>query len=302
MSTHLPITANDYYDTNPENENRAGDIWVNLPTYGLLGTRRRAGIVITPPCDLAQGKVETITYLPIINLATYFSTMAFSPLVMRELRGQLESLLRDDLPLPVSGGRFTLPSIDALIRLELELSQYEKNQKTSQKEKAAAAKAISCVSILRKIGEGEPVDCESGVICSALGYKSAKTVHENLVKNSHAIDLHFLPADGQPKEWSAIEFHSLVLFRYPITAPVELFDEAQELGNRDWHSTVSRVAKKVPAAAAFSDARPMKRAVLKSSFFSDLLTRYAAMHVRVGSPDFTSTTVAGYISDLGFSK
>ncbi|WP_157640857.1 hypothetical protein [Burkholderia ubonensis] len=300
MPSRLPIGANDYYDSNPETRHSAGDIWVNLPTYGLLGMRRRAGIVITPPCDLAQGKVETITYLPIVSLGSYFSTSAFLPVVMRELRGQLTLLQIDDLP--ISNGRFSLPPMEAMIRVEMKLQEIKSGQKTGAKEKASACKATACLEILKNIYDGELSECGAQTVCDALGSKYAKNLYENLIKNSHAIDLHFLPKDGQPTEWSAIEYHSLVLFRYPITAPVELFDEAQEVGTRDWHSAVARVAKKVPAAAAFAETRPMKRALLKSGFFADLLTRYAAMHVRVGSPDFTQTTVGNYISDLGFPK
>lgn len=262
--------------------------------------RRRAGIVITPPCDLAQGKVETITYLPIVSLGSYFSTSAFLPVVMRELRGQLTLLQIDDLP--ISNGRFSLPPMEAMIRVEMKLQEIKSGQKTGAKEKASACKATACLEILKNIYDGELSECGAQTVCDALGSKYAKNLYENLIKNSHAIDLHFLPKDGQPTEWSAIEYHSLVLFRYPITAPVELFDEAQEVGTRDWHSAVARVAKKVPAAAAFAETRPMKRALLKSGFFADLLTRYAAMHVRVGSPDFTQTTVGNYISDLGFPK
>ncbi|MCA8294033.1 hypothetical protein LGN19_09530 [Burkholderia sp. AU30198] len=300
MPPNLPIGANDYYDSNPETQHSAGDIWVNLPTYGLLGMRRRAGIVITPPCDLAQGKVETITYLPIISLSSYFSTSAFLPVVMRELRGQLTTLNIGDLA--TSNGRFSPPPIDTIIRTEVKLNDLTSDTKTGLKEKSAAEKSIACIEILKKIHDGELSECDAKLICNALGTKSAKTLYENIIKNSHSIDLHFLPKDNQPIEWSAIDSHSLVLFRYPITAPVDLFDEAQEIATRDWHSSVAKVAKKVPAAAAFAEIRPMKRAVLKSGFFADLLTRYAAMHVRVGSPDFTQTTIGNYISDLGFPK
>ena len=300
MSTKLTITAKDYYDSTPSTGNCAGDIWVNLPTYGLLGTKRYPGIVITPPCDLAQGKVDAITYLPIINLANYFSTTAFAPIVMRELRVQLTQLDRNDLP--ETSGRFSLPRLEALIGFEVEIGLRAKAPRANAKEIAAAAKAIACIGILKKICDGESSECTPELIIEAMGSKFAKALHENLIKNSHAIDLHFLPKDDQPKEWSAIESHSIVLFRYPITAPVELFDEAQELGVRDWNAVVGRVSKKVPAAAAFADVRPMKRAVLKSGFFADLLTRYAAMHIRVGSPDFTSMTVASYIADLGFPR
>lgn len=242
MPSRLPIGANDYYDPNPETRHSAGDIWVNLPTYGLLGMRRRAGIVITPPCDLAQGKVETITYLPIISLSSYFSTSAFLPVVMRELRGQLTSLQINELP--IANGRFSLPPMEAIIRVKIKLDEIKSGQKSGEKEKTAATKAAACLEILNKIQDGELSDCRAQTVCEALGQKSAKNCYDNLIRNSHAIDLHFLPKDGQPTEWSAIAHHSLVLFRYPITAPVELFDEAQEVGNRDWPSAVARVAKR----------------------------------------------------------
>ncbi|MEK6291529.1 MAG: hypothetical protein V4793_09095 [Paraburkholderia tropica] len=300
MPPIFPISAGDYYNSNPEASHSAGDIWADLPTYGLLGTRRRAGIVITPPCDLAQGKVETITYLPIINLSSYFSMSAFLPVVIRELRGQLTFLKIDDLS--VVGGRFAFPSSDELNRAKTEVDEILSRKSIAAKDIGAAEKARACLKILDQILDVELSECEAEIVGRALGSKATKTLYENLIKNSHAIDLHFLPKDNQPSEWSAIKSHSLVLFRYPITAPVELFDEAQEISNRNWQSAVEKVTKKVPAAAAFAEVRPMKRAVLKSSFFSDLLTRYAAMHVRVGSPDFSQNTIENYISDLGFKK
>src|SRR5688572_11363006 len=83
-----PLTQRDFYEANPSLENSPGDIWHGLPTQGLLPVFRSPGLVITPACDLAQRKVETITYLPIIPVRTWFSTLAALPEIKRAVDGQ----------------------------------------------------------------------------------------------------------------------------------------------------------------------------------------------------------------------
>ena len=70
MSADLKIK--DIYNLSPNPVHRPGDIWDCLPTFGTLPTPFTRAIIITPACDLAQGKTNTITYLPIISLRSYF--------------------------------------------------------------------------------------------------------------------------------------------------------------------------------------------------------------------------------------
>ena len=45
----LPIGSTDYYELYPSADHQSGDIWVNLPTYGVLGAERSSAVVISRP-------------------------------------------------------------------------------------------------------------------------------------------------------------------------------------------------------------------------------------------------------------
>jgi len=114
-------TPKRYYDLNPSSENQPGDIWSGLPTHGLLGTKTVHGLVITPACDLSNRKVETITYLPIISVLTYFSSIAYLPDVRRNIDGLLSNTpLRDLIEWPDSSFP---PEIDVIANIQDKVSQ-----------------------------------------------------------------------------------------------------------------------------------------------------------------------------------
>jgi hypothetical protein len=73
--TYMPLKA--FYKELVTNKHCTGDIWSNLPTHGLLKENYLPGIVITPACDLANDKVETITYLPVISISNFLTTSSF---------------------------------------------------------------------------------------------------------------------------------------------------------------------------------------------------------------------------------
>jgi hypothetical protein len=62
-----------------------------------------------------------------------------------------------------------------------------------------------------------------------LGKKKWTDIASKTCTNAYRPDIHFLPADSKPPSWSAIPEHSVVLFRYPLTAPIELFDAANDI-------------------------------------------------------------------------
>src|SRR5687767_4466012 len=92
MAQNPPVSASDYYEFFPPSEHRVGDVWVDLPTFGMLGIERVAGIVITPACDLQNCKTETITYLPIVPIRQAFTLRGFRPMVLRAIGGQAQTL------------------------------------------------------------------------------------------------------------------------------------------------------------------------------------------------------------------
>lgn len=141
--------------------------------------------------------------------------------------------------------------------------------------------------------EADPLD-----LAMLFGEKEWLSTRIRLIRNALRADLHFLPADGQQPDWSGIPGHSLVLFRYPMTAPIEIFECAQDILLADWHNCCERIGATVPLARAFEDLRPVKRLTVKRDFLGDLLTRYVSLYVRLGSPDFSDDTVNRFCLEL----
>ena len=262
----------------------------------MFGIDHVTGIVITPACDLQNCKTETITYLPIVPIRQAFVLRGFLPAVIRAINGQVEVLGIDGLD--DSTGPFILiepTQIDALVA---RIKEKTGGRKLSEKEKVAAKRAMAGVSILRK-GYGLSVTAASGAELNTLfGASTFEAMVGRIVTNSYKTDMHFLPNDGQRPEWSAIPEPSVVLFRYVFSAPIEIFDCAQDLSRAEWGHEIRRMSSCAAGVASFGARRPMKRQTLKSRFAADLLTRYVVMHVRLGAPDFTETTVSAYVADV----
>ena len=294
------VTAEHYYDFSPGLTHSPGDIWTDVPTHGILGLNPVAGLVITPACDLAQGKVETITYLPIIPVTAYFSLTAALPEVRRAIEGQLTAAnLKGLVELPTAYAPPTLPTITAATAL---LTEEESKPGKGAQERGHLRRALAGFTILRSIAQPGVAEVDANTIGLLFGVKDWTNMKGKIVTNSFRGDVHFLPADCQPLDWSGVPKHSLVLFRYPITAPIEVFDTAQDITLGDWKHCCERLSEFMPLAASFSSARPMKRLVLKADFIADLLTRFVSMYVRLGSPDFTPDTVTLFSDQIGCTK
>lgn len=296
MPQSLPITAKDYYDFFPPLGNFAGDILSGLPTHGLLGDMPLPGLIITPACDLANRKVETLTYLPIIPVLAYFTTPAFLPELMQEIDGQL-NVLRLGGRFP-SENKFFPPDKAIAVALKEELEARQGRASVADKERAAIQRALAGLRLVSLVRNPEMEDA-SAIDLGQLFAKKWQTIMRKIITNSFASDIHFLPADEQPSEWACVKSHSLILFRYPVAAPVELFECAQDTSLKDWDSVVSRISQVIPAARAYRNQRPMKHLSLRPRFLSDVQTRFVAMHIRLGSPDFTDETIGNYMTNLG---
>ena len=292
----MKISAESYYDFSPGLENASGDIWSSFPTHDLLTSTPVAAVVITPACDLAQGKVSTITYLPIIPLRSYFSIPDALPEVVRALEGQLAvANVKGLLGLPEG---YALPTVSTLAAAESLLAEQEAATKIGQKELAAFRRAAAGVRILKKIIRPGLSEIGSDDLILLFGEKEWPKIKAAMVKNSFRSDIHFLPADGQRPEWAGVLRHSLVLFRYPLSAPIEILESAQDVNLSDWENWCSITSAHTPIAKGFGSERPMKRLGLKDDFLSDLLTRFVALFVRLGSPDFSSETVTQYALEI----
>jgi hypothetical protein len=300
MPQQLRTGVKDYYDIVPSSGNAAGDIWSGLPTFGILGSKPLPGIVITPACDLSNRKVETITYLPIIPARAYFATLAFMPDVFREIEGQLQAAQLGELISQIAvTSRFCPPDNESLKNLENVLESNISKPGRSEKGKSALQRVSAGIRLLTLIANPEIVEPSVSDLRLLLGERNWKSTLERLVGNAYRLDVHFLPADEQPADWAGVPQHSVALFRYALSVPVEIFESAQDIHLNDWAGVVQRLAKVIPVAQTFHAERPMKRVALRPRFLADLLTRYVAMHVRLGSPDFTSQTISQYVDQIG---
>lgn len=300
MPRQLGIRVRDYYDLTPGPDNTSGDIWSDLPTFGLLGTNTLPGIVVTPACDLSNRKVETITYLPIIPVRAYFTTPAYLPEILREIDGQLQVAQLSALSsLLETHNRFFPPSVDDLNVLESELGNVLTRSSTSSKIKSAISRAQAGLRVLRQSTSPEVVEAPMGDLKTLLGDKNFTITLQRIITNSYRLDIHFLPSDEQEIDWSGVYKPSVVLFRYAFSAPVEIFECAQDISLADWMAAMRRLSTFVPGASSFAATRPIKRISVKPRFLADLLTRYVSMHVRLGSPDFSTQTVSEYIQNIG---
>lgn len=289
------ITHSDYYDVVPSSDIAAGDIWSGLPSHGFIGTLTNRALVITPACDLSNRKVDVITYLPIVSIREYFGLSAFLPELYREIEGQLKQLNLGGLV--QINGRYSLPSIQQIDTAIDQLCDYART-KLNAREELAVKRAIAGYQIVRLQHEAGLVAPKTGLVRTLFGESAFEKLLKELLRNAYRLDLHFLPHDKQEIAWSAVPAHSVVLFRYAFSAPVEVLECAQDTQQQDWRACVSSMSASRQGVSTFAEVRPIKLARLKPRFLSDLLTRYVAMYVRLGSPDFSAETISTFATEI----
>ncbi len=279
---NIKLNPKNYYKT-IESCHGTGDIWKNLPSMGLLLQKQCSGLIVTPGCDLANAKVETITYLPIISLRSLFVSRSFYYAVRSQFINQVKEKIPEISDYLLKN---TLPSFGDVEVLESIVKE------VYAKEKVAVFKRIkNGIKILKEIcGKTETIALLD-IYKDFFGEKYFRNICIEIIRNSYSNDLHFLPKDQQDIEWSSLFEHSVVLFRYPITIPIEVLDLANNSGLNDWNAAVSSIAEMYPIAQQFLDLRPIKTTSLRIEFLSDLLTRFCGLYMRIGSPDFTHDTI-----------
>jgi len=279
---NIKLNPRKYYKT-IENCHGTGDIWKDLPTMGLLKQQRCSGLIVTPGCDLANAKVETITYLPVISIKNFLSSRSF----YYEVRSQFNNLVKERVPnINDYLLKNKLPNLEDLIVLEEIISEACSNEKASFFEKIKHG-----IVVMKIICDPE----EKAVSLDNYKYYFGERVFKNIcigiIRNSYSNDLHFLPKDQYEVEWSSVYEHSVVLFRYPITIPIEVLDLANNTELVNWDGGVRAIASMYPVANQFIGVRPLKSISLNIEFLSDLLTRFCGLYMRIGSPDFTHNTI-----------
>jgi hypothetical protein len=294
------ISERSYYDYFPPSSHAPGDIWLHLPTHGLLRRERASALVVTPSCDLSNRKVTTITYLPIISFLEWVSSRDF----LAEIIGTMLSLVDQLGALGISntsalecGETFSPELSEQLLDLNRRLAK----ETLKKPIRSAAERYIAGCNHLKRVSGGFQADLSDLETC--LTKNRWEQVRTQIVRNAHRSDLYFLPADGNSDlDLSPIAKHSVVLFRYPLTVPVSLLDAAQDTSLTDWSEATTKLAVEEPIAQLCSGSRPLKCLRLQSRFLADLLTKFVTLYSRIGSPDFTRETIETLSNQLGASK
>lgn len=290
LPSHPKITAEHFYEKYPAGTHSTGDIWRGLPIFGNLNRNTVTGVVITPACDLDQHKTETITFLPIITIKEYISSPSFYSDTWKYANDAINQLKLSDLV--TTPNRFELPIASEIDQVITAAKAIEKPNTGNLK---SIAKLIAYRNVIKSISSKNALKlCD---VEQTLTTDKFEELLGDIVKNKHKVDIHFLPADGKPKDYSAIPESSLVLFRYPTTIPVSMLDHAQISDQASWEKLSCKLASEEPISKHFSEW-PLKLTRLKDDFLSDMLSRYLSMFIRMGSRDFTADSVSMFVKQL----
>lgn len=271
----MPVTHRDFYELFPDGYHATGDIWLRLPSFGLIKANTITGLVVTPACDLAHCKTETVTYVPIVPMRLFLQLPEFLAEVARSLSDLMERIdIRID-PLSLVRRAHTLSQeFTPLIR--------EKAKPDVEKRCLAAIDYLEQSRHFRLPEGGKPDPLEA-----ILGASSWRKIREKLVRNSYRSDIYYLPPDHQASEWSPIPGHSVALLRYLITVPTRFLDEANASDRRDWGARrQTMIDERLHwCVDCDADTPPLRALRLRDAFLSDLLTKLVSIYVRIGAPD-----------------
>lgn len=288
MPTEAPLHPSQFYVAMPINDNRPGDIWAGLPTFGVIPGSATRGVVITPACDLANKKCESITYLPIVSASDYLGSSAFRYDCWLEIKPLLSKL----------EGYKEIPEPDRFDLLPIECLEFVQSTQSD-----AAGKKLSADEVSRLNGYLQYISHAHQGIANAMHVKGfvktdkMKWFLSRLVTNALKADIHFLPADGLPAYYSAVPQHSVVLFRYPMSIPAETLCRASNMTAAAWAQYVENNIATVPTLKHMPQW-PIKLSTLRGEFFADLISRYINMYIRLGSTDFEDSTVRDFSEQI----
>jgi hypothetical protein len=282
-----------YFDVNPSVVHRCGDIWSDVPSFGGVRHEHVDALVVTPPCDLANRKVETLTLVPIVPVREFFLLPDFRDEIVSRIKGLMESVKID-----IAALDFSLNCTRQCATAGIELTEQAlKKPNLSAKEKVALERSrvgFSLIEATLPVGGR----LASGADMETLLAKELDSITNRIVRNAFRNDCHFLPDDGQVAEWAAVKTPSVALFRYVFSLPIHLFDAAQQLENGLWQRYLDSEVPSPHVREFLVRRRPLKRATIRTRFISDLLTRYANMFVRLGAPNFSDAEILRHITAI----
>ncbi len=289
MTSEIKIEIKEIYEFLPPLSFRTGDIWSCLPTFGSLRKDLTSGIVLTPACDLANNKCESITYLPILTIAEYCSHPTFFSEISTSVSDLFNRPEFQNYIFPTK--RFQLPNKSNLQYIINEI----KGNKIKIKEREQILEKLNAIThyieIIEK-GEIAPIS----VVESIFRQKFSKLL-TSIITNSYKNDIHFLPADNKPNSSSLLKEHSVALFRYPMSIPIGILELAQISESTTWKTISQAYFKEFPSLVHFLDY-PIKFLSLKNDFLADLISRYISMYIRLGSRDFTESTIQEFSNQI----
>jgi hypothetical protein len=263
------------YDIYPSVEDQPGDIWSSIPFSGCDGGLTNA-VVISPACDLANCKAESLTLLPLISVREYVTSFHF----LRETTGALQELLsKVRIPGFSQSNLSLLPNVAEITRIQDTISE----RADSDAERIGAG-----LQLIESFRTGSEFAARFALLEELMGRKKLEKHLEDIVLNRR-LSTHFFPDDTQIAAYSAVPQPSVALLRAPMAYPLEVFEAANLVSEERWGEVVIELAPSLPAIKAFESARPLKRARLETRFTSDLLTRFVSLYVRLGAPDLTNT-------------
>ncbi|PBC02698.1 hypothetical protein [Mesorhizobium sp. WSM3860] len=260
----------------------------------LAENDKTPGVVVSPACDVSNFKTETITYLPIIPVKSYFSTIGFIPTLRREIAERLRSAsYQANSAWPEPG--YLTPNASEIDKELASIEERLASDKISKPERDHLPRAAAGFRIARACAQTEEGSLSD--VAKLFGSKWAGVKHQ-LISNSFRSDVHFLPKDNGPNNESHLGSHSLVLFRYPMTLHAELLAAAQTHRTDQWASFVDGYAGDSILSRQIISMPPLKCLSIKASFLVDLLNRFTSLYSRIGSPDFSQMQIERYASEL----
>lgn len=278
--------ARTYYNLSPPAPHATGDVWKGLPSLSLCGNSSVcSGLVVTPACDLANHKTPSITYLPILGVREYLATHAGYSLARKALIQLLDDRLK------INGASSLLPKTSIPNSDSIGLIEAELHSITAPSLVDAVSRTRAGLAALRSINASS---LDAAIhLRQCLKAKDWRDLINRIATNSESDDIHFVPGEQPSGPWSAVVGPSVTLFRYPITVPRALLDLANDETD-EWRTQSESIAN-----ASFRVAeRPLKVLRLQKEFLSDLLTRFARLYVRIGSPDFTRDAVESFYQEI----
>lgn len=279
MAITINQTDKKFYEQLPDGPHQTGDIWTSVPNGGLLPVERSSAILITPACDLQNQKSDTLSFVPILPL--YFATGL--GVFKRQLSGAIKSLVTSIFSELTSTCDFENPDFRKQLRSCCNTFDGKEKQKANVK------RIISWLDFL----EAEP--SKRNLKFEFLNEKERSQLLSRIVTNAYSGDLHFLPKERAATSYQAVQQHSVCLFRYVLTYPIEIFELAGHCTEDTWKVRAAGFGR---FTNQFENEMPIRTLRLQQDMLSDLLTRFVSLFCRIGSEDFSPTCVSELVREM----